>query len=395
MSSGTKPISRPACGVYLDHTATTPCLPEVVQAMLPYFSDRFYNAQSNYPGGEESLTAVEEARQQVADMIGASPHEVYFTSGATESNNWALKGMVMMPRGKGRHIVTSAIEHFSVLHPCRTLQKQGFEVTYLRVDSDGFVDPQEVRRALRPDTVLVSVTHASNEIGTLEPAAEIGAVCREAGVRFHLDAANTAGVVPVNVGDLRVDLMTVSPQMFYGPKGVGALYVRRGLRLPPLMEGGTQEGGRRPGTENVPAIVGTGVACAAAGRDMERRIALTAALRDRLFEGLDRMSRVRITGHRSRRLPNHVSCLVDQIKGEGVLLSLAMDSDIQSASGSACGAKALQHSYVLEAIGVDAALGLGSLVFGIGIGNTEQQIDYLLQELPPVVDRLRAMSPFG
>ena len=390
----TTPIERKG-RVYLDHMATTPCLPEVVEAMLPYFTERSHNPQSFHPGGEEALDAVEAARQQAAVLIGASPKEVYFTSGATESNNWALKGVASMPRRRGGHVVTSRIEHFSVLHPCRTLEKQGFEVTWMPVDGHGFIDPDDVRRALRPDTALVSLTHASNEIGTLEPIAEVGRLCREAGVPFHVDAANTAGIIPLNVNDLNADLLTVSPHMFYGPKGVGALYCRRTLRLPPLMEGGTQEEGRRPGTENVPAIVGFGKACEIAVRDMPSRIDGFTALRDRLIRGIQALERVRVTGHLTRRLPHHVSCLVEHVEGESILLSLIMSSDIHAASGSACSSKAQQHSYVLEAIGVDASLGLGSLVFGIGLQNTEEEIDYLLQELPPIVARLRAMPPLG
>ena len=382
--------------VYLDHLATTPCLPEVVEAMLPYFTERFHNPQSFHPPGQEALDAVEAAREQVAGLIGASsPREVYFTSGATESNNWALKGVATMARRRGQHIVTSQIEHFSVMHPCRTLEKQGFDVTYLPVDSHGFIDPGEVKRALRRDTALVSITHASNEIGTLEPVAEVATACREAGVPLHVDAANTAGVIPVNVRELGVDMLTVSPHMFYGPKGIGALYIHRTLRLPPLLEGGTQEEGRRAGTENVPAIVGFGKASELARRDMGRRLEHLTPLRDRLRRGLERMERVRITGHPTERLPHHASCLVEQVEGEGILLSLITTSDIHAASGSACSSKALQHSYVLEAIGVDASLGLGSLVFGIGLDNSEEDVDYLLQELPPVVERLRSLSPLG
>ncbi len=388
--------SRVQGRVYLDHMATTPCLPDVVQAMLPYFTERFHNPQSFHPPGQEALDAVEEARRQVANLIGAlSPAEVFFTSGATESNNWALKAMTTMSRRRGQHIVTSQIEHFSVMHPCRTLSKQGFEVTYIQVDQHGFIDPSELRRALRADTALVSITHASAEIGSIEPIAEIATACREANVPLHVDAANTAGVIPLNVRDLGVDLLTISPHMFYGPKGVGALYSRRGVRLPPLLEGGTQEEGRRAGTENVPAIVGFGKAAEIAASQMTSRNKHTVSLRDRLRAGLENMQRVRITGHPTDRLPHHMSCLVEQIEGESILLSLATTADIHAASGSACSSKALQHSYVLEAIGIDASMGMGSLLFGIGIDNTAEEIDYLLRELPPVVERLRSLSPLG
>jgi len=381
--------------IYLDHMATTPCLPEVVEAMLPFFSERFHNAQSVHPGGEDALAAVEEARRSVAALIGASPGEVLFTSGATESNNWALKGVLGMPRARGKHIITSQIEHFSVMHPCRTLERQGSEVTRLPVDGAGLIDPDSLRKALRPDTALVSLVHASAEIGTIEPLAEAGGICREAGVPFHIDAANTAGHIPLSVRDLQADLLTVSAHMFYGPKGAGALYCRRGLRLPPLMEGGTQEGGRRPGTENVAGIAGFGKAAELALRDMPQRMAHATHLRDKLIQGLLDMPRVRVTGHLRQRLPQHASCLVDNIEGEGILLALVMDADIQAASGSACGAKAQQHSYVLEAMGIDASMGMGSLLFGIGVDNTEDDIDALLAALPSIVQRLRALSPLG
>ena len=396
MSALQKPRIEPKGRVYLDHMATTPCLPEVVEVMLPYFTERFHNPQSFHPPGQEALEAVEAARQQVADLIGApTARELFFTSGATESNNWALKGMALMQRRRGQHIVTSQIEHFSVMHPCRTLEKQGFEVTYLPVDSHGFISPDDVQRALRPETALVSITHASNEIGTIEPIADVAGVCHQAGVPLHVDASNTAGIIPLNVREMGIDMLTVSPHMFYGPKGTGALYCRRALRLPPLMEGGTQEEGRRAGTENVPAIVGFGKAAELAAREMARRSAQWTPLRDRLRSGLEGMERVRVTGHPTQRLPHHVSCLVERVEGEGILLSLITSSDIHAASGSACSSKALQHSYVLEAIGFDASTGLGSLLFGIGIDNTEEEIDYLLQELPPIVERLRSLSPLG
>jgi cysteine desulfurase len=367
----------------------------VVEAMLPYFSERFQNAQSAHPGGEEAMEAVERARAQAAGLVGAEPGEVFFTSGATESNNWALKGVAAMPRRRGAHIVASQIEHFSVMHPLRTLERQGFQVTHVPVDGQGMIDPDSVRKALRPDTCLVSLVHANAEIGTIEPLAAVGAVCREAGLPLHVDAANTAGTIPVSMKDLGADLLTVSPHMFYGPKGIGALIVRRGLRLPPLMEGGTQEGGRRPGTENVPAIVGFGVAAEAAWRDLGRRTTHLSALRNRLIEGLQGMGRIRVTGHPTQRLPHHVSCLVDNLEGESILLSLVMDADIHAASGSACSSKAQQHSYVLEAMGIDATMGMGSLLFGMGIGTSADDLDALLDALPAIVGRLRALSPLG
>ena len=382
--------------IYVDYGATTPCLPEVVEAMLPYFTDRFHNPQSLHSYGEEAQAAVEEARREVARLIGArSPAEVVFTSGATESNNWALKGIAQMPRRRGSHIVTSQIEHFSVQNPCRTLERSGFEVTYLPVDADGLLSPARVADAIRADTALVSLNHASVEIGTVQPLAPVGALCRQAGVPFHVDATNTAGILPLNVEELQADLLTVSPHMFYGPKGVGALYVKRGLRLPPLLDGGTQEDGRRGGTENVPAIVGFGVAAQVALRDMSSRMERATALRDTLLDGLAAMEGVRPTGHRTQRLPHHASCVVDHVEGESLLLSLSIGAGIHAASGSACSAKALKHSYVLQAIGIGEDQGVGSLVFTVGLDTTQEAIDTILGELPGAVSRLRSLSPLA
>ncbi len=382
--------------VYLDYMATTPCLPEVVEAMLPYFTARFHNPQSAHPPGEDALEAIESARREVARLIGApSPRDILFASAATESNNWVLKGVAQMPGRRGQHIVTSKIEHFSVLHPCRTLERQGFQVTYLSVDRHGLVDPGAVRRALRPDTALVSITHASNEIGAIEPAAEIARACRDAGVPFHLDAANTAGFVPIDVQAIGADLVTLSAHTMYGPKGAGALYCRRGLRLPPLLEGGTQEDGRRAGTENVPAIVGFGRAAQIAARDLDRRRRHLLPLRDALLQGLGRIEGVRVTGHPTERLPHHASCVIDGVESESIVLALLMDAGIAAASGSACSAKALKHSYVLEAIGVGEDLGSGALVFGLGLDTTASEIERLLDALPRAIAGLRSLSRSG
>lgn len=379
--------------IYLDYLASTPCLPEVVEAMLPFFTERFHNPQSAHALGEEALAAIEQARAEVARLIGApSPRDVFFTSGATESNNWALKSSLVMPGVRGRHIVTSKVEHFSILHPCRTLERQGAQVTYVPVDRDGLIAPAEVWRALRPDTALVSITHANNEIGTLEPVAEIARVCREAGVPFHVDAANTAGSVPLDVQAIGADLVTLSAHTMYGPKGAGALYCRRGLRLPPLLEGGTQEDGRRAGTENVPAIVGFGRSAAIAAGDLERRTRHFLPLRDALIAGLQAIPGVRVTGHATQRLPHHASCIVPGVESESVLQALAMDAGIFAASGSACSAKALKHSYVLEAIGIGEAQGSGALVFGLGLDTTPAHIARLLDALPKAAASLRSLS---
>ena len=377
---------------YFDALAATPCLPEVVEAMLPYFSQTFHNPQSAYPPAESALAAVGRARDRVARLINASPHDIFFTSGATESNNWALKGMALHPRRRGRHIVASAIEHLSIVHPLRTLERQGIAVTWVPVDAHGVIDPAAVQAAIRPDTALVTVTHASAELGTIEPIAAIAAVCREQRVPLHVDAANTAGYVPVDAIGWDVDLLTLSPHLFYGPPGVGALYAKRGLRLPPLLEGGTQEDGRRAGTENVPAIVGFGMAAEVALRDMPSRASRWLPLRDRLRDGLTAIPGVRITGHPTQRLPHHVSCLADGVESEAVLTDLAMRG-IFAASGSACSAKAGQHSHVLEAIGIGADIQSGALVFGLTLHTAAAEIDALLAALSSALAGLRTLAP--
>ena len=379
--------------VYLDYMAATPCLPEVVEAMLPYFTEQFHNPQSYHPAGEEALATVEQAREQVARLIGASPQEIVFTSGASESNNWALKAIAHHPQRRGQHLVTSRIEHFSILNPCQTLERQGFAVTYLPVDQFGAIGPEVLGKAIRPDTGLVSVTHASNELGTLEPVAALAHVCRTAGVTLHIDAANTAGFLPLNVHELGVDILTLSPHLFYGPKGIGALYIRRGLRLSSLIEGGTQEESHRAGIENVPAIVGFGVAADLARRDMAKRTAHFLPLQERLITGLQELEGVRLTGHPVNRLPHQVSCVADHVEGESVLLSLIMNSNLYAASGTACSGKAEAHSHVLKAIGIGAETRSGSLVFGLGLDTTIAEIDYLLGELPKTITRLRSLSP--
>ena len=386
-------MNGPSLPMYLDYMATTPCLPEVVQAMLPHFTERFHNPQSAHSPGEEALESVERARRSVAQLIGASsPRDLFFTSGATESNNWALKGAFQLPKRRGNHIVTSQIEHLSVTHPCKSLERQGIQVTQVGVDRLGRINPADVRKAIRPETTLVSITHASNEVGALEPVAEIAKLCREAGVLCHIDASNTAGVIPVSVSQIGCDLMTLSPHMFYGPKGVGALYCRRGVRLPPLLEGGTQEEGRRAGTENVPAIVGFGVASELALRDMSARTSLLVPLRDRLIAGLRSMKGVHITGDTADRLPHHVSCVIDGVESETILQTLAMDAQVYAASGTACSAKAKQPSYVLQALGFSTQHASGSLVFGLGLKTTRIEIDYLLGVLPKAIEKVHSLS---
>jgi cysteine desulfurase len=379
--------------IYLDHIAATPPRPEVVEAMLPFLRERFANPQSLHSGGQEALQAVEEARVRVAGLIGASAEEVFFTASGSESNNMALKGMALARRSMGKRIVVSAIEHLSVLNAARSLEKLGFETVLVPVDGLGRVDPGDVRKALTKDTVLVSVQAANSEVGTLEPVAEIARIAREFGVPFHTDAVAAAGNVPVDVRTLGADALSLAADQFYGPKGAAALYLRKGTRIVPLVDGGVQEGGRRGGTENVPAIVGMGRAAEIANAEMTKRIAIETPLRDRLIRGLlERVNRSVLTGDPSNRLPHNASFCVEFIEGEAMLLHLDMKG-VAASSGSACTSKSLKVSHVLLAMGVDHALAQGSLVFSLLETTTAADIDRVLEVFPPIVDKLRRMSP--
>lgn len=379
--------------VYLDYIATTPVLLEVLEAMLPYFRDVFGNPQSIHFWGDQAKGAIEKAREQVATLINGSPEEVIFASSGTEANNLAIKGLAQGQAGKGRHIVVSAIEHFSVLHAARTLEKSGFELTVVPVDSYGLVNPEEVARSIRKDTVLVSVMHANGEAGTIQPIAEIAKVTREAGVLFHTDAVASAGNIPIDVKGLGVDALSLAGNQFYGPKGAAALWLRMGLRLIPLMDGGVQEGGRRPGTENVPAIVGLGKAAELAAEEMPRRTQKLQRLRDKLINGiLTKVEHVVLTGHPQQRLPNHASFCIKFIEGEAMLM-LLNNEGIAVSSGSACTSRALKASHVLLAMGIPHEVAQGSLLFSLGIDTSEEDIDYVLEKFPPIVTRLRQMSP--
>ncbi|MFC1982084.1 cysteine desulfurase family protein [Chloroflexota bacterium] len=378
---------------YLDNAATTPLLPEVREAMIPYLGDVFGNPSSLHDWGDAAREAIEEARAQVANLIGTDPDEITFTSGGTESNNFAVKGLALAQKDKGRHIVVSAIEHFSVLHSARTLEKWGFEVSEVPVDKYGMVDPEDVRRKIRKDTVLVSIMHANGEVGTIEPIQEIARITRELKIPFHTDAAATAGTIPVDVKGLGVDALSLAGNQFYGPKGVGALWVRKGVRIMPLLDGGIQEGGRRAGTENVPAIAGLGKAAELAKKDIEKRIGRLIPIRDRLLKGLPgKIDHVIVTGHPKNRLPGHASFCVEFIEGESMLM-LLNSKGVAVSSGSACTSRALKASHVLIAMGTPHELAQGSILFTIGIESTTEDADYVIEVMPPIVDRLRQMSP--
>ncbi|ABN51955.1 MAG TPA: cysteine desulfurase NifS [Hungateiclostridium thermocellum] len=379
--------------VYLDHAATTPVKPEVLEAMLPYFSNKFGNASSIYSIGRESKKAIEEAREKVAKAIGALPREVFFTGSGTEADNWAIKGVAYANRDKGRHIITTAIEHHAVLHACQYLESDGFEVTYLPVDENGLVSPQQVQDAIRPDTILITIMFANNEIGTIQPIAEIGKIARERGVIFHTDAVQAVGNIPINVVDLNVDLLSMSGHKFYGPKGVGALYIRKGVKIVSFMHGGAQERGRRASTENVAGIVGMGKAIELAVENMEENNKKLIELRDRTIEEvMKKIPFVRLNGDRYKRLPGNVNFSFEFIEGESLLLMLDMKG-IAASSGSACTSGSLDPSHVLLAIGLPHEIAHGSLRLTFGIENTHEDIDYLMEVLPTIVDRLREMSP--
>jgi len=379
--------------VYLDNVATTPILPEVLEAMLPYFKDAYGNPQSLHGWGDEAREAIEDARGRVADLIGAQTEEIIFTSSGTESNNFAIRGLAMAQQSKGKHIIVSAIEHFSVLHSARTLEKWGFEMTQVPVDRHGMVDPDEVARSLRKDTVLVSIMHGNSEVGTIQPIREIAELVKEAGAIFHTDAVAAAGTIPVDVRELRLDALSLAGNQFYGPKGVGALWLKKGVRIIPFFDGGVQEGGRRAGTENVPAIVGLGKAAELAKAEMESRMYRFSALRDRLIGGLlSQIEHVILTGHPTQRLPGNASFCVEFIEGEAMLMLLSQQG-IAASSGSACTSRALKASHVLTAMGIPSEVAQGSLLFSLGLENTEEDVDYVVEALPPIADRLRQMSP--
>jgi len=379
--------------IYLDNAATSPVAAEVREAVEPYLAAVFGNPSSVHSYGQEARTAVEAARETVAGFIGARGSELVFTSGGTEANNYALKGVAYANEHKGRHIVTSSIEHHAVLEPCRFLETRGFRVTYVPVDHDGLVDPDDIKKAIGDDTILVSVMHANNEVGTIQPIAEIGRIARAAGVYFHTDAVQTVGHLGVNVDELGVDLLSMSAHKFYGPKGVGALYVREGTVLDSFVHGGAQEEKRRAGTQNVPAIAGFARAVQLALQEMDSEAERQTRLRDRFAASLlASMERVWLNGHPTRRLPNNVNVSVDLVDGEAMLLNLDLEG-ICVSSGSACSSSSHEPSHVLVALGYLPEQCRGSLRLSLGRTNTEEDVGKVLAVLPGIVERLRALSP--
>ncbi len=383
-------MARP---IYLDHAATTPVDPTVLEAMIPYFTEKFGNPSSIYAVARESRKVMDWAHDTVADVLGAASSEIVFTGCGTESDNLALKGAAFANRHKGNHIITTQVEHHAILHTCEYLEKRfGFRVTYLPVDRHCTVDLDALERALTPDTILVSVMYANNEVGTIQPIAEISRIVKERGVLFHTDAVQAGGSLDLDVDRLGVDMMSLSAHKFYGPKGVGVFYVRKGTSYWPQQQGGSQERGRRAGTENTAGIVGLATALKLAYDRLEERNAHAAALRDKLIAGICRIPGAYLTGHPTNRLPNSATFVFDFVEGESILLSLDM-LGIAASSGSACTSSSLEPSHVLKAMGVPVERAHGSLRLTTGKDNTEEDIDYVLEVLPGIIERLRAMSP--
>ena len=379
--------------VYADNAATTKLSPAVLEAMMPYLTEEYGNPSSLYRFGNHAKRAIEQARKEVADVLGAEPFEILFTGGGTEADNWVKEIMrSLKARGKN-HFITSAVEHHALLHSAQRLQKEGFEVTFIPVDREGRIDPEQVRAAIRPETGLVSIMFANNEIGTIYPIKEIGAICRQAGVLFHTDAVQAAGHLPINVKEMNIDLLSLSAHKFHGPKGVGAFYCRRGIPLPSLIDGGAQERGKRAGTENVAGIVGLGAALRLANEEMSEASARVSAMRDRLIDGiLQTVPMCRLNGPRHNRLPGNCNISFLGIEGESLLLRLDL-AGIAASSGSACTSGSLDPSHVLLAIGLPHEVAHGSVRLSLSDYNTEEDVDYILEKLPEIVSTLRSMSP--
>ena len=379
--------------VYFDNMANTPVDPRVIDAMAEHLKDTYGNPLNLHDFGAKTLQEIEVSRSKVADLIGADPKEIIFTSCGSESNNFAIRGIARANEKKGKHIISSAIEHFSVLYSLKELEKEGYKVTFLPVDKFGLINPETIAKAITPETTLVTITHASNEIGTIEPIAEIGKRIKGKGVVFHIDAVQTAGTIPASVADLGVDALTISANQFYGPTGIAALYLKKGTRILPFILGGTQEEGRRAGTHNIPGIVGMGKAAELAKLEMQQRIDKLIPLRDKLLKVLPEKIRDYFnTGHPANRLPGHASGHAKFVEGESMSMFLNMEG-VAVSTGSACVSKALKASHVLLALGINPEDVHGSLVFSLGKDSTMEDIDYVIEKLPPIVERLRAMSP--
>jgi len=379
--------------IYLDYNATTPVRAEVLEAMLPYFKDKFGNASSIHGFGRDAKVALEEAREKVAEIIGASSNEIFFASGGTESDNLAVKGTVFANRKKGKHIITSKIEHHAILESCKFLEKEGFEVTYLPVDSRGLVDPEDLNKAIRNDTTLVSIMYANNEMGIIQPIEELSKIAKEKGIYFHTDAVQAIGKIPIDVQKLGVDMLSMSGHKIYGPKGVGAIYIRKGVRITPLSHGGHHERSRRAGTENLPAIVGFAKALELVVGEMENQNKHLKNLTEVFYKKLvESIPDVILNGDFNRRIPNTLNLSFKGVEGESIILSLDM-KEVAVASGSACTSGTLEPSHVLSAMGVDPAIAQGAIRFSFGRYNTTEDVEYVAGVLPEIVQRLRSMSP--
>lgn len=381
--------------VYMDHAATTFTKPEVAEAMLPFVKEHFGNPSSLYSIGRENKEAVETAREQLARALGADSKEIYFTSGGTESDNWAVKGTAFARRKKGKHIITTSIEHHAVLYPCEYLETQGFEVTYLPVDRHGLIEPAELETAIRKDTILISVMYANNEIGTIEPIQKMGEIAKEHEIPFHTDAVQVIGTIPLNMKHMHrnIDMLSLSSHKFYGPKGIGALYIKEGTEIDSCMHGGGQERRKRAGTENIAGIVGMGKAIEIATKNIESHNEKIIKMRDRLLGEVLQIPHCELNGHPEKRLAGNLNFSFEYIEGESLLLMLDQ-MGICSSTGSACSSGSLEPSHVLKAIGVPPEIAQGSLRLTLGDANSEEDIDYVLEVLPGIVEKLRAMSPF-
>lgn len=380
--------------VYLDYSATTPVKKEVLDAMLPYFTEKFGNPSSLYKKGRDTKAAIIEARKQIANLIGASEREIIFTSGGTEADNWAVKGAAYANKDKGNHIITTKIEHHALLHTCKYLEEQGFEVTYLDVDQYGMINLEELEKSIKETTTLVSIMFANNEIGTIQPIKEIGAITRKRGVLFHTDAVQALGNVEINVNDMNIDMLSISSHKIYGPKGIGALYINKKVRIPNFIHGGAQEYQKRAGTENVPGIIGFGKAAELAKENLKEHITKTTELRDYFINTIkEKIDEVSLNGHPEQRHPGNINMTFSYVEGEAMLLYLDVQG-ISASSGSACSSSSFQASHVLRAIGIPLENALSSIRFTIGDFTTKEDLDYVIETLITIVDKYRSISPF-